>query len=132
MIVLDTHVLIWLRVQDAQFGRQARAITDQAWRSGEAAVSAISFWELAMQEAKSRVELPVASGTFRERLLNSGLNEISVDGAIGVRAGLLPDLHGDPADRIIVATAMDGHQLVTADRRILEWDGPLDRIDARQ
>ena len=85
-----------------------------------------------MQEAKSRVELPVASSTFRERLLNSGLNEIAVDGAIGVRAGLLPDLHGDPADRIIVATAMDGHQLVTADRRILEWDGPLDRFDARQ
>lgn len=85
-----------------------------------------------MQEAKSRVELPVASGTFRERLLNGGLNEIAVDGAIGVRAGLLPDLHGDPADRIIVATAMDGHQLVTADRRLLNWDGPIDRVDARR
>ena len=41
-------------------------------------------------------------------------------------------MHGDPADRIIVATAMEGHRLVTADERILRWDGDLDRLDARE
>ncbi len=40
-------------------------------------------------------------------------------------AGLLTDMHGDPADRLIVATALQGHQLATADRRILDWPGPL-------
>ena len=85
-----------------------------------------------MQQTKSRLELPTDVRTFRQILLSSGLTEIPVDGEIGVRAGFPPDLHGDPADRIIVATALDGHQLVTADRRILGWNGPLERIDARR
>ena len=42
----------------------------------------------------------------------------------------LVDFHRDPADRIIVATALQGHQLVTEDRRILAWPGPLNRLRA--
>ena len=49
-----------------------------------------------------------------------------------VRAALLRSLHGDPADRIIVATAMEGHTLVTGDRSILDWSGDLGRLDARR
>ncbi len=41
-------------------------------------------------------------------------------------------MHGDPADRLIVATALGGHQLLTADQRILNWPGPLSRLDARE
>ena len=70
----------------------------------------------------------LASGT----VLGQGLIEIPVDGDIGIRASALPDFHSDPADRIIVATALSGHRLVTADERILDWDGSLDRLDARQ
>ena len=47
-------------------------------------------------------------------------------------AGALPDMQGDPADRVIAATALDGHLLVTADRRLLGWPGDLDTLDARQ
>ena len=65
-------------------------------------------------------------------LINQGLIEIPVDGAIVARAGLLTDIHGVPADCIIVATALGGHKLVTADERILGWSGNLDRLDARQ
>jgi len=54
-------------------------------------------------------------------LLNEGLVEVPVDGEIAARAGTLRDMHGDPADRTIVATALARHQLVTAERRI--WDG---------
>ena len=58
--------------------------------------------------------------------------EIVMDGAIGIRANAQADFHADPADRIIVATALSGHRLVTADERILAWTGNLDRLDARQ
>ena len=71
-------------------------------------------------------------GSWRMDLLKEGLIEIPVDGDIGIRANALPDFHSDPADRIIVATAMSGHRLVTADERILSWDGSLARLDARQ
>ncbi len=80
---------------------------------------------------KRRIELTVAHAAWRRELLADGLVEIPVGGSIAVRAGLLPDLHGDPADRIIVATALAGHRLVTADRRILDWGGSLNRHDAR-
>ena len=69
---------------------------------------------------------------WRRDLLNQGLIEIPVDGVIAARAGLLTDMHGDPADRIIVATALEGHQLVTADQRILHWSGHLSRLDATE
>ena len=63
-------------------------------------------------------------------LLDQGLIEIPVDGEIGIRANLLQDFHADPADRIIVATALNVYALVTADERILEWPGELNRLDA--
>lgn len=63
-------------------------------------------------------------------MLREGLREIPVDGDIGIRATELANFHRDPADRLIVATALGGHQLVTADRRILDWPGPLARLRA--
>ena len=59
MIVLDTHVLIWMDADDAALGPQARARIEQAWRAGEVAVSAISFWECAMLVEKGRIALPL-------------------------------------------------------------------------
>ena len=52
-----------------------------------------------------------------------------MDGVIGIRANALADFHADPADRIIVATALHGHRLVTSDRRILGWSGGLRCLD---
>ena len=131
-MLLDTHVLVWLRTDASQMGREALGVVDRAWLAGEAAVSVITFWELAMLVAKGRMSLPDDVASWRRQNLRQGLTEIPVDGEIGARAGSLAGLHGDPADRIIVATAMDGHRLVTADQRILDWSGPLPRLDARQ
>ena len=130
MILLDTHVLLWLRSGHARLGSEPRRTVEQAWRAGEAAVSAISFWEIALLQDKRRLTLLQDIGTWRRQLFREGLNEIPVDGEIGIRAAELADFHSDPADRLIVATALDGHQLVTADKRILDWPGPLSRLQA--
>ena len=132
MIVLDTQVLVWYRGGESALGRRARNAVDLAVSSGEAAVSAITFWELAMLVAKGRLSLAENVASWRRQNLRQGLTEVPVDGEIGARAGSLAGLHGDHADRIIVATALDGHRLVTADQRILDWVGPLQRLDARQ
>lgn len=79
---------------------------------------------------KGRLDLLVDLDVWRRKLLDQGLMETPVDGGIACRAGLISDMHGDPADRIIVATALAGHQLVTADRQILDWPGPLNRLPA--
>jgi PIN domain nuclease of toxin-antitoxin system len=70
---------------------------------------------------------------WRASLLAEGMREVPLDGEIAIAAVGLPDFHKDPADRLIVATALDeGARLVTSDTRILAWPGPLARIDARQ
>ena len=131
-MLLDTHALVWLRLGDLRLGPHARREVDQAWQADELAVSAMSYWEAAMLAARGRIALPVDAYAWRRENLDQGVIEIPVDGAIAVRAGLLPDLHGDPADRIIIATALEGHRLVTGDRRILDWPGKLNRLDATE
>ena len=131
MILLDTHVLIWQEQGDLRLGSETRRVIARALQEDRAAVSAMSFWEVGMRVQKGRLDLLLDLGVWRRDLLDQGLIEIRVDGDIAARAGLLPDMHGDPADRIIVATALEGHQLVTADGKILQWPGPLSRLDAR-
>ena len=75
---------------------------------------------------------PAEPSAWRASLLREGLVEVPVDGAIAVRAGSLRDIHGDPADRVILATALEGHQLITADDRLLDWPGDIARLDARE
>jgi len=104
MILLDTHVLIWLRYGDARLGPKARTEIDLAWDSDQLGLSAITFWELAMLRVKGRINFPENVGLWRQEQLYQGMLEIPVDGEIGIRANNLPNFHPDPADRIIVAT----------------------------
>ena len=131
-MLLDTHTVLWLRSGDAKLGPVARAEIQRAWASDAVGLSAISFWEMAMLQEKGRIRYPEDISRWRQEQLNQGIVEISMDGEIGIRANALKNFHADPADRIIVATALDGHRLVTADRRILDWPGDLHRLDAAQ
>ena len=132
MILLDTHVLLWMRLDRPRLGRRTREVIERAWPGGAAAVSTLTFWEVGMLLQKGRLDLDISVVRWRTDLLADGLLEIPVSGEIATRAGLIPDMHGDPADRIIAATAMalENCQLVTADQRLLDWPGQLDRLDA--
>lgn len=131
MILLDTQVLLWLRLGSSRLGPRSLHEIERAWQYDEIGVSAISFWEVAMLKEKGRLRFHEDVGLWRREQLEQGVVEIPVDGEIAVRAGLLPDAHGDPADRIIIASALEGHRLVTADQRILDWPGTLSTLDAR-
>ena len=131
MILLDTHVLVWLLSDEQQLGNQTRQLIAQAWSNNEAAVSAISFWEVAMLQDKGRLVLTPDLTAWRSSLLDDGLIELPVTGQLGIQAVSLLDFHRDPADRLIVATALDGHQLVTVDTKILDWSGSTSTFNAR-
>ena len=132
MIVLDTHALLWMDCNDATLGSESRRLIEDAWRTDTVAVSAISFWEVAMLIQRGRIVLPVAVESWRAELLQAGIQEIPIDGRIALLATSFQDLHQDPADRFIVATAMHrGALLVTADSKILEWQAGLTSQDAR-
>ena len=132
MILLDTHVLIWLDEGSSRLGAQTRDIVDEALGRESLVVAAISFWEIAMLVEKKRLEIKMDLQVWRRELLEKGLQEIAMHGALGIQAGALPGFHGDPADRIIVASALSiSATIVTADEKILAWSGLPGRQNAR-
>lgn len=131
-VLLDTHALIWAVEGDGRFGSRSRRIADSALNDDLLLVSAVSFWEIALLARRRRLTLAYPTGEWRQTALRLGITEIPLTGDIGIRAVELDGLPGDPADRMITATAMArGATLVTADSRILEWTGQLARLDAR-
>jgi PIN domain nuclease of toxin-antitoxin system len=131
MIVLDTHVLIWLATDERPLGKKSRAVYDQSFASGELTVSAVSYWELGMLVAKGRLGVAHAPASYRERIGEAGIRELPLTGDIAILAAALEGLHGDPADRFIAATAIaHGATLMTADRNLLRWRHALPRQDA--
>ncbi|VAX11121.1 hypothetical protein MNBD_GAMMA26-1328 [hydrothermal vent metagenome] len=132
MILLDTHVLIWMDAGSNKIGPQTRTHIDTALKEDALAVSAISFWELGMLQTKNCISLPPLI-QWRRELMEMGLQEIPVTGIEGITANQLNNFHADPTDRLIVATAITSDALViTADRKILEWSGEVRRIDAEK
>ncbi|MDE2787579.1 MAG: type II toxin-antitoxin system VapC family toxin [Chloroflexota bacterium] len=130
MTLLDTNAIIWFFTLNGRLGRRAYEMITTARRRGEAAFSAMSIWEIGMLLQKGRISRNRTVTQWHERLLAEGFHEIPVTGVIAARAGDLPDMHGDPADRIVVATALEGHLLVTSDAPILNWPHRLDRFPA--
>lgn len=116
---------------DAALGPASRRLCERALEEDQLAVSAISFWETAMLVDRRRLGPAMDSDSWRRAVLDLGISEIALSGRVGIAAVTLKNLHGDPADRIICATALDGDgTLVTADKRILVWTGALKRHDA--
>ncbi len=132
MILGDTQAVLWYLDANRRLGHEAGRRIARAVQNGEAAFSAISIWEIGMLQQKGRLGSDMNAVQWHERLLAEGFNEISVTGVIAARASELPDMRGDPADRIIVATALEGHLLITSDRPILDWPHELDSFDARR
>lgn len=122
MILLDTHVLVHYATDDARLGKRARTAIERARAKDEVFVSAMSFWEIAMLRAKKRLVLETTVSTFREQVLHVGIAELVVDGEVAIAAAELPDKHADPADRILIASAIaSGFTLLTADGILLGW-----------
>lgn len=131
MILLDTHVLLWVDIDDPLLGKSTRRLIAQAWEVGRLAISAMSFWECAMLHLRRRIVLPKSPLAWRADLLAAGLVELPVDGQIGILATELEPLHEDPADRLIAASAIThSATLVTADERLLQWKHALKRQNA--
>ena len=132
MIVLDTHVLLWLISGDEKLGLKSRVAIDNALHENKVAVSAITFWEVALLQQKKRIEFNQDIQDWRRELLGMGVTEITLSGELCVFSTTLDGFHADPADRFIVASAMMNHAtLLTADNKILNWKPSFECMDAR-
>jgi PIN domain nuclease of toxin-antitoxin system len=113
--VFDTHVWVWAAAGDAR-AEKLRAF------AGTAIVSAISQWEVAMLGMKGRLELKPDAETWFSMNLELPVVLAPLTAEVSLASCRLENFHGDPADRIIVATAIvSGIPLITADERIIRW-----------
>jgi len=132
MLLLDTHALIWLDEGSPRLGKIALQTIIESLGAGELGVATISFWEIAMLVEKQRLIMQTELDVWRSELLQTGLLEIPLRATTALRAGQLKKFHGDPADRIIAATAIEnGATLMTADENILSWNPLLKKNNAR-
>ena len=120
MILVDTHVVVWLAFEPKQISRKAKAAIDAARGNAEGlAISDITLVELATLVAKGRVALRVSLESFLEEI-ESRFAVLPMNARSCARVmGLPSTFPKDPADRIITATALvAGIALITADRAI--------------
>jgi PIN domain nuclease of toxin-antitoxin system len=119
--------------QVPKLGRAARRRCDAALAAGELAIPTVVIFEIGWGLKRGRIEGPADIRAWRNRILSLGVREIGLSAEIAITAVELEDLHGDPIDRIIVATALaEEAVLLTADRPLLAWSGRMHRQDARR
>lgn len=124
MIVLDTHVWLWWVNNPADLSRRAGAMIEREIREKGIYLSSISALEVALLVAKGRLQLTMHARDWvaRSEALPF-LHFVPVDNNIALRATeLRGPLHSDPADRVIIATALVlGAPLVTKDQKIRDY-----------
>ena len=126
MLILDTCALVIDSLAPARLGKQATAAIAKADVAGELACCDISLWEIAMLVSKGRLDPGTSAQEFIELVLSARKIEIlqitPVIATKSVSSGFCP--HGDPADRIIAASAIiHKAMLVTSDRKLATVTG---------
>lgn len=119
IILLDTHIWVWWLTSDRRLSKTERSALDQGAERGELRLSGISLWEAQMLHAKKRLELPLPLAEWLELATDSRMLKIlPLDIGVILALDALPaGFHGDPADRVIVATAR-AHALPLATRDV--------------
>ena len=121
MILVDTHVVVWLAFDQNQLSKRARAAIDDARKNGDGlAISDITLLELAALVSKGRVRLDISLESFLQEI-EARFIVLPISGRACARIMELATAYPkDPADRIIGATALvEGLALITADREII-------------
>ena len=125
LILLDTHIWIWLMSGVSKaVSPSLRALAEKLAPENKIRVSAISVWEVALLSSKNRIEFPGGLEEWVYQGINApGILTADVTAEIALKSALLPkDFHGDPADRILLATAINlGATLITHDKEILSY-----------
>jgi PIN domain nuclease of toxin-antitoxin system len=123
-LLLDTHVWIWLVRGEGRIPKDILELMLMAAGAGSMFLSVMSIWELSLLDAKRRISLNMPCLSWVHTALDrSRAQTVPLTPEVAVSCHQLPgELHGDPIDRILVATArLEGLTLVTRDRAILDY-----------
>jgi PIN domain nuclease of toxin-antitoxin system len=119
-LLLDTHVFLWWRLDSTRLKPPARRVIAS---SDQVFVSAVSAWEAALKRGLGRLKM---QEPFAWMVTDSGFAELPLTVAHVEQFAVLPQLHSDPFDRMLIAQARaEAATLVTHDRQFQEYDVPI-------
>ena len=123
-LLLDTHVLLWAAGTLERLPDEARGLIENP--ETKPFFSVVSLWEVAVKNGLGRAEFNVDPRLLRRGLLENDYTELVVTGAHAVAVDLLPPIHKDPFDRLLVAQAsIEELTLLTADKTVARYPGPI-------
>lgn len=126
-LLLDTHVLLWAASTPRRLPRATRTLLED--EANELVFSAVSLWEVAIKQQLGREDFRADARLLRRGLLDNGYTELPVTSAHAVALDLLPPLHKDPFDRMLIAQAVvEGIMLLTADANLARYPGPIQAV----
>ena len=130
-LLLDTHLLLWAALWPERLSRAAVRVLDD--QDNELCFSAASVWEITIKRGLGRHDFRVDPRLLRRGLLDNGYEEMPITSDHAVAVDLLPPIHKDPFDRLLVAQAtVELHDF--ANLGTLSWRdtlGPYDRFSCR-
>jgi PIN domain nuclease of toxin-antitoxin system len=126
-LLLDTQVLLWSVFRSSRLRAQARALLEDA--SNEVTFSVASLWEIAIKYGLNRKEFPFDPRRVRSGGLAMGFKELSITSEHAFQTTLLPHLHGDPFDRLLIAqAAAENLTFLTSDKKVSRYPGAIKKI----
>ena len=126
-LLIDTHLLLWAADEEERLSTKAKTV--MADPGNTLMFSSVNIWEIVVKRNLNRPDFAVDPRRFRHDLLMGGYEEISVTSQHALELVGLPLIHRDPFDRLLIAQAMsEGAMLVTADRRIARYPGPILKV----
>ena len=126
-LLLDTHLLLWTAGQQKCLSNAARALLANS--DNELLFSAASLLEIAIKRQFGRHDFSVEPRLLRRGLLDNGYSELAITSEHAMAFDILPPIHKDPFDRILVAQALaEGVALLTTDPLVAQYPGSIRKV----
>jgi PIN domain nuclease of toxin-antitoxin system len=126
-LLLDTQLLLWAAGQPERLSPAAKKLLNDP--RNEPLFSAASIWEITIKTTLGRDDFRVEPRLLRRGLLDNGYAELPVTSEHAVSIDVLPPLHQDPFDRLLLAQALtEGITLLTGDAQLARYPGPVRKV----
>lgn len=123
-LLLDTQLLLWAAYMPACISPAAQALIED--RGNQLLFSPASLWEVVIKRGLGRADFRADPRALRRGLVENGYDELPITSEHALAVELLPPLHKDPFDRLLVAQSLtEGLTLVTADTQLAGYPGSI-------
>jgi PIN domain nuclease of toxin-antitoxin system len=125
--LLDTHLLLWASFSPEKLSMSARKLLTPP--TSQLFFSAANIWEISIKKSLLRKDFDVDAHSLRRSLLDNDYAEIPITGDHALALELLPPIHKDPFDRILIAQSItEGITLLTVDPVLSKYPGPIRQV----